>query len=126
MVVLPPRTDVPDRTPQVQSTPESYLGYHYSEPNLYEESVTPDAMTTYLPPSTLPQDTFAFGGQWDIGSEGAVGRSGGHPGAALPGPGRLPGAGRDGTVRVSVDGRPSPDGPVSGEPRLYQLVGPGA
>ena len=74
-VVLPPRTDVADRTPQVQTTPESYLGYHYQESNLDAESVVPDTMTAYSAPADLPQDTYAFGGQWDIGSEAAtVGR----------------------------------------------------
>jgi len=125
-VVLPPRTDVPDRTPQVQTTPESYLGYHYQEPNLDGEQVTPDSMATYLPPSTLPQDTFAFGGQWDIGSEGATAG----PGATLALHFQAQDVylvlGGSGAVRVAVDGRPLPSVLGSGEPRLYQLVGPGA
>jgi cytochrome c biogenesis protein CcdA/thiol-disulfide isomerase/thioredoxin len=125
-VVLPPRTDVPDRTPQVQTTPESYLGYHYQEPNLDGEQVTPDSMTTYLPPSTLPQDTFAFGGQWDIGSEGATAG----PGATLTLHFQAQDVylvlGGSGAVRVAVDRAPLPTVLVSGEPRLYQLVGPGA
>ena len=111
-MTLPPRTDVPDRTPQEQSTPESYLGYHYSEANLYEESVTPDAMVAYQAPGSLPQDTFAFGGRWDIGSEGAVAGQAATPVTPLPGPGRLPGARRNGDGRASrwTAPRPAPYG----------------
>jgi cytochrome c biogenesis protein CcdA/thiol-disulfide isomerase/thioredoxin len=125
-VVLPPRTDVPDRTPQVQTTPESYLGYHYSEPNLYEESVTPDAMTDYQAPSSLPQDTFAFGGSWDIGSEAAVAGSGATLSLHFQADDVYLVLGGTGTLKVSVNGVPTRTLVVSGVPRLYQLVGPGA
>ena len=46
-----------------------------------------------------------------------------HPVAQLRGPGRLPGARGSGTVTVSVNGIASRTVTVSGEPRLYQLVG---
>ena len=124
-VALPPRTDVPDGTPQERTTPETYLGYHYSEPNLFGESVTADIMTTYPPASTLPQDAFAFGGPWNVSSEGATAG----PGATLA----LQFQARDvylvlagtGAVRVSVDGVQIRTVLAGGEPRLYQLVGPG-
>jgi len=125
-VVLPHRTDVPDTTPRVTTTPESYLGYHYSEPNLYAESVTPDAMTPYLAPGTLPQDTFAFGGNWDIGSEGAKAGSGATLALHFQAQNVYLVLGGTGAVRVSVDGVTTRTVEVSGEPRLYQLVGPGS
>ena len=124
-VTLPPRTDVPDRTPQLQTTPESYLGYHYSEANLYEESVTPDAMVTYQSPGSLPQDTFAFGGHWDIGSEGAVAGAAATLSLHYQAQDVYLVLGGTGTVTVSVDGASSRTVTVAGEPRLYQLVGPG-
>jgi cytochrome c biogenesis protein CcdA/thiol-disulfide isomerase/thioredoxin len=124
-VVLPPRTDVPDRTPQVHTTPESYLGYHYSEPNLYEESVAPDVMTTYTAPGSLPQDTFAFGGRWDIGSEAAVAGTGATLSLHFQAQDVYLVLGGTGTLDVSVDGVPTHTVTVSGVPRLYQLVGPG-
>jgi len=124
-VSLPARTDVPDRTPQVQTTPESYLGYHYSEANLYEESVTPDAMAAYQAPVGLPQDTFAFGGRWDIGSEGAVAGSAATLSLHYQAQDVYLVLGGTGTVAVSVDGTPTRTVTVAGEPRLYQLVGPG-
>ena len=123
-VALPPRTDVPDRTPQEQTTPESYLGYHYSEPNLYEESVVPDAMTSYQVPAALPQDTFAFGGRWDIGSEGAVAGTAATLSLHFQAQDVYLVLGGTGTVQVAVDGTPTRTVVVAGEPRLYQLVGP--
>jgi len=124
-VVLPPRTDVPDRTPLERTTPETYLGYHYSEPNLFGESVTADMMTTYQPVSTLPQDAFAFGGPWNVSSEGATAG----PGATLALQFQAHDVylvlGGTGTVRVVVNGVQTRTQVVSGEPRLYQLVGPG-
>ncbi len=125
-VVLPPRTDVADRTPQVQTTPESYLGYHYSEPNLYEESVTPDAMADYQAPSSLPQDTFAFGGAWDIGSEAATAGAGATLSLHFQADDVYLVLGGSGTLKVSVNGVPTRTVVVAGVPRLYQLVGPGA
>jgi cytochrome c biogenesis protein CcdA/thiol-disulfide isomerase/thioredoxin len=125
-VALPPRTDVPDRTPQEQTTPESYLGYHYSEANLYEESVTPDVMAAYQAPDSLPQDTFAFGGRWDIGSEGAVAGIGATLSLHFQAQDVYLVLGGSGTVQVAVDGTPTRTVVVAGEPRLYQLVGPGA
>jgi len=124
-VVLPPRTDVPDRTPQVQTTSESYLGYHYNEPNLDGESVTPDAQAIYVPPSTLPQDAFAFGGQWDVSAEGATAGSGATLALHFQAQDVYLVLGGKGAVRVAVDGAPTRTVVVGGEPRLYQLVGPG-
>ena len=125
-VHLPPRTDVPDRTPQYPVTRESYLGYNYSEPNLAAESVTPDALATYQPPGELPQDTFAFGGPWTVGAEGATAGSGATLVLAYQAQDVYLVLGGTGTVRVSVDGVPTRTVVVGGEPRLYQLVGPGA
>jgi cytochrome c biogenesis protein CcdA/thiol-disulfide isomerase/thioredoxin len=125
-VVLPPRTDVPDTTPLRQTTPESYLGYHYREADLYEESVTPDAMTAYRMPVDLPQDTFAFGGRWDIGSEGAVAGTDATLSLHYQAQDVYLVLGGTGTVTVSVDGVPTRTVQVAGEPRLYRLVGPGA
>jgi hypothetical protein len=83
-------------------------------------------MAPYQPPPTLPQDAFAFGGRWDVSSEGATAG----PGATLALRFRAQDVylvlGGTGTVGVSVDGVPIRTVAVGGEPRLYQLVGPGS
>ena len=124
-VALPPRTDIPDRTPQEQTTPESYLGYHYGETNLYEESVAPDTMAPYPSPGSLPQDTYAFGGRWDIASEGATAGTGATLTLHFQARDVYLVLGGSGTVQATVDGGPARSVVVAGEPRLYQLVGPG-
>jgi cytochrome c biogenesis protein CcdA/thiol-disulfide isomerase/thioredoxin len=124
-VALPPRTDVPDTAPTVPTTPESYLGYHYSESNLAVESVHPDTMVGYDAPTDLPQDTFAFGGRWDVGSEGAVAGAGATLELRFRASDVYLVLGGRGTVGVTVDGRSARTVTVGGEPTLYQLVGPG-
>ena len=125
-VVLPPRTDVADRTPQDQTTPESYLGYNYQESNLDAESVVPDTMTAYRLRPTCPRTPMR-----SVGS-GTSGRKR-PPRARMP---PSPCSSRPRTCTSSSAGR-APCGwrstvdrsrtvTVSGEPRLYQLVGPGA
>ena len=124
-VVLPPRVGVPDRTPQERTTPETYLGYHYSEPNLFGESVTADTMVDYQPAANLPQDTFAFGGHWNVASERATAGTGATLALQYQARNVYLVLGGTGTVRVSVDGVPTRTVAVTGEPKLYQLVGPG-
>ncbi len=124
-VPLPQRTDVPDTGPQAPTTPESYLGYHYGEAGLASESVQPDTATTYVPPAAIPQDTFAFAGQWTVGSEGAVAGSGASIQLRFRAQDVYLVLGGTGTVRLNVDGTASRSVAVSGEPKLYRLVGPG-
>jgi cytochrome c biogenesis protein CcdA/thiol-disulfide isomerase/thioredoxin len=125
-VVLPPPTGVPDRTPQYQTTPESYLGYAHDEPNLAAESVIPDAMVSYAAPATLPADEYAFGGQWDIGSEAATAGADATLSLNFQAGDVYLVIGGAGAIEVDLDGRPSRTVVVGGEPKLYHLVGPGA
>ncbi len=122
-VALPPRTDVPDRTPTEETTPETYLGYSHGTDALVDQTVEEGTMTPYSLPSSVPQDGYAYGGDWSIGSEpSTAGRN-----AVL----ELNFVAEDvylvlggtGTVQVSVNGVVSRTVTVAGEPRLYQLVG---
>jgi cytochrome c biogenesis protein CcdA/thiol-disulfide isomerase/thioredoxin len=124
-VSLPPRTDVPDTGPQAPTTPESYLGYDYNEANLAAESILPDSQAIYTPPSDLPQDTFAFGGGWKVGPEGAVAGTGASIQLRFEAQDVYLVLGGSGTVTVDVDGSHTRTVAVTGEPKLYQLVGPG-
>ena len=91
----------------MQTTPESYLGYHYGEPNLAAESVIPDAMSAYTAPSSLPQDEFAFGGQWDVGSEAASAGAGATLALHFQADDVYLVLGGAGTIQVALDGRPT-------------------
>ncbi len=125
-VVLPARTDVPDLTPQQQTTPESYLGYQHGAPNLAGQSPVPDQMTDYATLASIPQDEYAYGGQWDIGSEQSTAGASATLGLHFQADDVYLVLGGSGTVQVSVNGRPTRSVAVSGEPKLYQLVGPGS
>src|SRR5580658_5301711 len=63
---LPPRTDVPDKTPtSEQITPESYVGYD----RLNNEVGTPvqdDKTITYSAPSSISSNSLTFGGTWTV------------------------------------------------------------
>lgn len=122
-VKLPPASDVPNRTPDEPTTPESYLGYHYGFDNLDGETPQEDQAAVYTPPSPVAPDELAFAGQWTLGSESAkAGRS-----ASI----QLNFQAKDvylvlggtGTVTVSVDGKRTKTVAVGGVPRLYTLVG---
>ncbi len=125
-VVLSARTDVPDLTPQQQTTPESYLGYQHGAPNLAGQGLVPDQMTDYATLTSIPQDEYAYGGQWDIGSEQSTAGASATLGLHFQADEVYLVLGGSGTIQVSVNGRPTRTVAVSGEPKLYQLVGPGS
>src|SRR5580700_407234 len=69
---LPPRTDVPDKTPTSDAiTPESYVGYERLN-NEVGTSVQPDKSIVYHPPASIPTNSIAFGGAWTVHSEEAT------------------------------------------------------
>jgi cytochrome c biogenesis protein CcdA/thiol-disulfide isomerase/thioredoxin len=122
---LPPRTDVPDKTPTNQNiTPESYVGYGRLD-NEVGTSVAQDRTITYHAPSTIPSNSLAFGGTWTVHSEEATAG----PNATLS----LQFSADDvylvmsgqGTVDVAFNGRHLTTVSVGGIPRLYTLFSGG-
>jgi hypothetical protein len=119
---LPPRTDVPDKTPTSNAiTPESYVGYSRLS-NEVGTGVAPDKTISYRAPSTIPSNSLAFSGTWTVHSEGATAG----PGATLS----LQFTADDvylvmsgqGSVGVSYNGRHVTTLSVGGLPRLYTLL----
>ena len=122
-VHLPPPTDVANLTPDQATTPESYLGYQHGTPNLAGQTVVEGRMAAYPAPSTVPADDYAYGGNWSIGTEASTAGSGATLSLEYQASDVYLVLGGAGSVRVSVDGRPIQTVTVSGEPKLYQLVG---
>ncbi len=123
-VVLPPPTNVANLTPTEQTTPESYLGYEHPQ-NLAGQTVAEDQMADYQEPGSIPQDEYAYGGQWSIGSEAATAGQGANLSLHFQAKDVYLVLGGTGTITVTVNGIPTRRVTVTGVPKLYQLVGPG-
>jgi len=123
---LPPRTDVPDRTPTSAAiTPESYVGYDRLSNSLDTPAVdvtTDDRPVTYHPPSNLPPNDLAFGGTWTVHHEEATAGKNATLALQFTADDIYLVMSGQGTVGVSVDGRPVAQVPVSGIPKLYTLL----
>ena len=106
---LPPRTDVADKTPTVQSTQETYLGYSESNPQYFVgTALVNNKAVDYHAPSTIPVNDVAFDGTW------TEPRPTGHrwcqrlAGSALHSQRRLPGHGWDRYGRRLLQRPPPP------------------
>jgi cytochrome c biogenesis protein CcdA/thiol-disulfide isomerase/thioredoxin len=114
-------TDVADETPNVVTTPESYLGYARLD-RFAGARVVPDAAARYGFQRRLRRDELAYSGTWRVEASRIVAG----PDARL----RLRFAARRihlvlggrGAVKVLVDGEPLESVRVSGVPRLYTLA----
>ena len=118
---LPSRTDVPDKTPTNQSlTPESYVGYQRLN-NEVGTSVAPDKAIVYHPPASIPSNSLAFGGTWTVHSEEATAGSHATIGLQFTAEDVYLVMSGQGTVAVSLNGRPLTTVQVGGVPKLYTL-----
>ncbi len=122
-VHLPPATDVANLTPNEATTPETYLGLpaRHPQPGRPDGGGGPDGPVPA--PSPVPADEYAYGGNWSIGKEASTAGSGAVLSLAFQAHDVYLVLGGNGTVRVAVNGRVTQTVTVSGEPKLYQLVG---
>jgi thiol-disulfide isomerase/thioredoxin len=118
---LPPPTSVPNTTPTGELSPETYLGYERLQ---YLVSTTPlvkDAPARYHFPAQLPLGGLGLSGTWtDHAEEATAGPQARLELHFLASAVYLVLAG-DGTLQVSINGRPTQTITVSGTPRLYTL-----
>jgi cytochrome c biogenesis protein CcdA/thiol-disulfide isomerase/thioredoxin len=124
---LPPPTDVPNKTPAGEISPETYVGYErlqYLVPTT--ERVVPNAPEVYQFPSSLPLGGLGLNGTWtDNAQEATAG-----PNAEL----ELGFLAQDvylvlgghGTLNVSINGHHTQTIQVAGVPRLYPLYQAGS
>ncbi len=119
---LPPRTDVPDKTPTNENiTPESYVGYERLD-NEVGTPVVQDKATVYHAPSTIASNTLAFGGTWTVHSEEATAGQDSTLGLEFSADDVYLVLSGAGTVGVSDNGRHVTTLTVGGVPKLYTLL----
>lgn len=117
---LPPRTDVPDKSPQQPLTQESYLGYNEEE-LVAGETITPNKTVVYRGPSNVPNDSFAFNGTWTDHSEEATAGPNAEITLHFYANDVYLVMGGSGAVEASLDGHHVTSVDVKGVPRLYTL-----
>jgi hypothetical protein len=120
VTTLPPRTDVPDKTPTAETTPESYVGYAEEQYDVGTTIIHNKAIA-YKPPATVPLNNFAFAGTWDDGSQEATAGADASIDLHFEANDVYLVMGGTGSVSVSYNGRPLSTVNVSGVPRLYTL-----
>jgi cytochrome c biogenesis protein CcdA/thiol-disulfide isomerase/thioredoxin len=99
------------------NTPESYLGYNRLERFASNEQVTQDKDASYTAPVTLPDNSLAYEGTWNVGGEYAMPEQGSALDFAIDAKNtylvmkpRV--AGVIGMVKVFLDGQPVPSDAV--------------
>jgi hypothetical protein len=118
---LPPRTDVPNKTPTSDAiTPESYVGYDRLD-NEVGTPVAQDKTIVYHPPSTIPSNSLAFGGTWAVHQEEATAGADATLGLQFTADDVYLVMSGDGTVGVSYNGRHLTTLSIGGIPKLYTL-----
>jgi cytochrome c biogenesis protein CcdA/thiol-disulfide isomerase/thioredoxin len=118
---LPPRTDVPNKTPTSSAiTPESYVGYDRLD-NEVGTTVAQDKTIVYHAPSTIPSNSLAFGGTWTVHQQEATAGPDATLGLQFTADDVYLVISGQGTIGVSYNGRPLKTLTIGGIPKLYTL-----
>jgi thiol-disulfide isomerase/thioredoxin len=120
VTTLPPRTDVANKTPTAETTPESYVGYGEEQYDV-GTPIVHDKPTVYTPPTTVPLDNFALDGTWTDRSQEATSGADASIELHFVADDVYLVMGGTGSVAVSFNGRPLTTLSVNGVPRLYTL-----
>jgi cytochrome c biogenesis protein CcdA/thiol-disulfide isomerase/thioredoxin len=96
---------VADATPTGLLTPETYLGYARLA-NYVGTAVSPDSEANYKLPAAVPQNTFAYGGEWRIGGQQVIAGKGAKLRLHFHAKNVYVVLGGHGTVRALIDGKP--------------------
>jgi len=121
---LPAGTDVADRTPQEEVTPETYIGYERLQLSSYSGSpVIFNKLTAYHLAPNLPADEVSFGGSWTVHQwQATADATGAQIELNYMADNVYLVLGGTGTVTVAVDGVRQKTVNVAGVPDLYTLI----
>jgi hypothetical protein len=118
---LPPPTDVSDKTPTTELSPETYVGYENLQYKVPDNQVTENAPAVYQFPRSLPLGGLGFSGTWTERSEEATAGADAKLELGFLAHDVYLVLGGMGTLGVSIDGHQTQTLHVSGVPRLYTL-----
>jgi cytochrome c biogenesis protein CcdA/thiol-disulfide isomerase/thioredoxin len=118
---LPPPTDVPDKTPTGELSPETYVGYDRLQYLAPSNEVVPNAPAVYHFPASLPMGGLGLSGTWTEHAQEATAGSDARLELGFLAQDVYLVLGGTGTISVSVNGHHTQTIDVAGIPRLYTL-----
>jgi cytochrome c biogenesis protein CcdA/thiol-disulfide isomerase/thioredoxin len=120
-IALPPPTDVPNKTPTGELSPETYVGYERLQYLVSSVNPVHDGPADYSFPASLPLGGMAWSGTWTDHSQEATAGPGAQIELSFLAQNVYLVLGGHGTLAVSVNGRHVQTINVAGVPRLYTL-----
>jgi cytochrome c biogenesis protein CcdA/thiol-disulfide isomerase/thioredoxin len=125
-LALPPPTDVPDKTPVGEISPETYVGYDRLQYLLPSNDVVPNQPASYKFPASLPLGGLGLSGTWTEHAQEATSGGGAKIELGFLAQDVYLVLGGSGTINVSFDGHHTQTIAVGGIPRLYTLYQAGS
>jgi cytochrome c biogenesis protein CcdA/thiol-disulfide isomerase/thioredoxin len=120
--VLPPPTEVANKTPTNPTNPETYVGYQQLQYLVPSQQIRQNQATLYQLPASLPLGALAFGGTWTEHAQEATAGADAQLELGYQADDVYLVLGGTGTLRVTVNGAHTQTIDVSGPPRLYAMV----
>ena len=124
-VSLPAPSDVPNKTPTGEMSPETYVGYEQLQ-YLDPDDAVEGSPTVYHFPTTLPLGALGLAGTWTDNAEEATAGNGAELELGFLAQDVYLVLSGTGTLDVSIDGHHTQTVDVSGVPRLYTLFQAGS
>jgi cytochrome c biogenesis protein CcdA/thiol-disulfide isomerase/thioredoxin len=118
---LPPATDVPDKTPTTELSPETYVGYDRLQYLVPSNSVVQNQPAAYHFPASLPLGGMGLSGIWTEHAQEATADSDARLELGFLAQDVYLVLGGSGTINVSINGHHTQTIDVNGVPRLYTL-----
>jgi len=120
-LVLPPATDVPDKTPTGELSPETYVGYDRLQYLVPSSAVAQNRPAAYHFPASLPLGGLGVSGTWTFRAQEATAGSDARLELGFLAQDVYLVLGGSGTIDVSINGQHTQTIQVTGIPRLYTL-----